>query len=324
MKKLTNDEFINRSIKIHGDKYDYSKVNYISAHEKVCIICPIHGEFWQKASDHLKGHGCKLCGFEATNAKQKYTTEDFIKKAKLVHGDKYDYSKVEYIDSKHDVIIICPIHGEFKVKANSHLLGNICWKCGVELSRAKNKKTKEQFIDKSKGIHGNKYTYENVDYIDYHTEVLVTCPIHGDFLIKPIKHAQGTGCPYCSESKLEKNVRIILEKNDISHIQEYKCEWLKYKKSLSLDFYLPQYNIAIECQGSQHFGLSSWGTIKKFEFEEIFARDERKRNLCNENDLVLVYYLEEKYNPYVENLGVPYFNSTKDLLEFINSRPKIL
>ena len=316
MKKLLLEDFIKRSKKIHEDKYDYSKVEYVNANVKVCIVCPIHGEFWQKPSDHMRGIGCKLCGIKKCHEKQKFTTETFIKKAKEIHGNKYDYSKVNYIDSKHDVTIICPIHGEFEVNANSHLLGHKCWKCGVIESRDKNKILIKEFIEKSNLKHGNKYDYSKVEYVDYHTEVIITCPIHGDFKVKPIKHVQGCGCPQCSESILERTIRSALEKNKIKYYQEYKFDWLKYKKKLVLDFYLPNYNIAIECQGEQHFGISNWGNIRIT--EDIFIRDQRKRELCRDNGVQLIYYLDKKYNRHVEDLGIPYFNDCESLLSFIN------
>lgn len=101
---------------IHGNKYDYSKVNYVNTKEKVCIICPTHGEFWQRPNGHLNGLGCDKCGKTYS-----YTTEEFIEKAKQIHGNKYDYSKVKYINAQTKVCIICPIHGEFWQTPYKHL-----------------------------------------------------------------------------------------------------------------------------------------------------------------------------------------------------------
>jgi len=127
MKKLTTEDFIEKAREVHGDKYDYSKVNYINAQEKVCIICSEHGEFWQKPYNHLQGNGCPEC------IRNSWTTEKFIKKAREVHGDKYDYSKVEYKDVRTPVCII--LHeldrngneiGEFWQLPLSHLNGLGC------------------------------------------------------------------------------------------------------------------------------------------------------------------------------------------------------
>ena len=94
MKKVTTEDFIKKAREIHGDKYDYSKVEYIKRNQKVCIICPVHGEFWQIPGNHLCGNGCSEC-----SGKKKSNTEDFIKKAREIHGDRYDYSKVNYVNN---------------------------------------------------------------------------------------------------------------------------------------------------------------------------------------------------------------------------------
>ena len=120
--KLTNNSFISKSIIIHKNKYDYSLIKYINNKFKVKIICPIHGEFEQRPDHHLFGKGCPNCS-------NRITTTEFINRAILNHGDKYDYSLVNYIDNRLKVKIICPIHGEFEQVAYSHIHGNGCKKC---------------------------------------------------------------------------------------------------------------------------------------------------------------------------------------------------
>ena len=115
MKKLTTEEFIKRAKEIHGDKYDYSLVDYKNMTTKIKIICPIHGVFEQRPSDHLRGD-CFFCA-----GKNKLTTEEFIKRAKEIHGDKYDYSLVEYKGIYEKVKIICPIRGLFEQSPSNHL-----------------------------------------------------------------------------------------------------------------------------------------------------------------------------------------------------------
>jgi len=127
--KKTNKQFIEEANIRHGFKYDYSKTQYINKREKVCIICPIHGEFWQEASSHLKGCGCPKCGKKSSQKRQSLNTEQFIERAKKVHGDKYDYSKTEYINSSTKVCIICPIHGEFWQRPKDHTKGIGCPVC---------------------------------------------------------------------------------------------------------------------------------------------------------------------------------------------------
>ena len=186
-KKMTTEEFIRKVRDAHGDKYDYSKVEYVNAKTKVCIICPEHGEFWQQPSNHLQGQGCPKC----THPNANMTTEDFIIKAKQIHGDKYDYSKVEYVNSSTKVCIICPIHGEFWQQPIDHINGKGCPKCVGKYQ------TTEDFIIKAKQIHGDKYNYSKVDYINMETKVCIICPEHGEFRQTPHNHLKGQGCPKC-------------------------------------------------------------------------------------------------------------------------------
>ena len=116
MKKLSKEQFIAKSKVVHGNKYDYSKVEYVNNYTKVCIVCPVHGEFWQIPNNHLHGKGCIKCRFEDTGNSCRYNTEDFIKSAKRVHGDKYDYSLVEYTNAQSLIDIVCRKHGVFKQK----------------------------------------------------------------------------------------------------------------------------------------------------------------------------------------------------------------
>lgn len=132
MKKLSKEQFIAKSKVVHGDKYDYSKVEYVNNSTKVCIVCPIHGEFWQTPKNHLQGKGCIKCRFEDTGNRCRYNTEDFIKSAKRVHGDKYDYSLVEYTDAQTLIDIVCRKHGVFKQTPNNHISGCGCPKCARE------------------------------------------------------------------------------------------------------------------------------------------------------------------------------------------------
>ena len=158
-KKLTTEQFIEKAKKIHGDKYDYSKVEYIDAKTKVKIICPEHGEFSMSPNKHLIGQRCKMCSIKEFSKTQTLTTEQFIEKAKKIQGDKYDYSKVNYINSQIKICIICPEHGEFWQTPNSHLQGNGCPICATNNRSMKQTLTTEQFIEKAKQIHGNKYDY---------------------------------------------------------------------------------------------------------------------------------------------------------------------
>ena len=189
--RKTTEQFIKEARQVHGDKYDYSKVEYINAHTKVCIICPEHGEFWQEAHEHLNGKGCRKC------AKcYKPTTEEFIDQCKKVHGDKYDYSKVEYTDSKTKVCIICPIHGEFWQTPQHLLEGHGCQRC-----TARYYFTQEEFINETKKIYGDKYDLSKTKFINFTTKITFECPIHGKQTVLPHNFLKGKGCPKCAKKR---------------------------------------------------------------------------------------------------------------------------
>ncbi len=136
MKKLTTEEFIQKAQQIHNQKYDYQFVNYKNAHTKVNIICPEHGIFEQKPNDHLQGKGCNQCGIISSSSNRKYNIKYFIKKAKQIHGDKYDYSLVEYKGIYSMVKIICKKHGMFGKTPDKHLHQKSgCSKCANHISK---------------------------------------------------------------------------------------------------------------------------------------------------------------------------------------------
>ena len=129
-KKLTTQEFIKRAREVHGNKYDYSKVEYTNNHTKVFIICPTHGEFSQTPNAHLNGQGCIKCSYMKCRNGRTLTQDEFIRRAKEVHGDKYDYSKVVYVNSSTKVCIVCPEHGEFWQTPSGHIHAKQgCQKC---------------------------------------------------------------------------------------------------------------------------------------------------------------------------------------------------
>ena len=287
-KKVTTQEFIEKSKQIHGNKYDYSKVEYVNNKTKVCIICPEHGEFWQIPSNHLRNRGCPKC------AGKNKTTKEFVKEAKKIHGDKYDYSKVEYHKNFEKVCIICPIHGEFWQTPSNHLYGYGCSKCGMHRTNESRKLNTKTFIQKAQEIHGNRYDYSKVDYKDSKTKVCIICPEHGEFWQQPDNHLQGQGCPYCKQSHLENSIYTLLQRNNIIFNTQQKFDWLKNTTSfpLYLDFYLPEYNIAIECQGEQHFNsIEYFGGDKGF--QETLERDKLKLSLCLDNNIKILYYADK-------------------------------
>lgn len=145
------------------------------------------------------------------------TQEEFIRKATNIHGAKYDYSKVKYIDKSTKVIITCPIHGDFEQSPESHLKGHNCRKCANLIISKQRSRTPEQFLEEAKNIHPE-YNYDKTNYINEQTLVTMTCLKHGDFEIYPNDFLhKGKGCQYCSGKKM--NTKSFIEK---ATLNEYK------------------------------------------------------------------------------------------------------
>ena len=284
-RRFTKEEFIQKAKEIHNDKYDYSKIKYKDCRTKICIICPEHGEFWQTPLSHLHTRGCPKC------SKRYMDTEYFIEKAKELYGDKYDYSKVEYVNNHTKVCIICPEHGEFYVNTKDFLNGHGRPECGLKSRSDKIKGNTITFIEKARKIHGNKYDYSKVDYKRGNEKVCIICPEHGEFWQRPTGHLQGYGCPCCNESHIEREVNKLLLERNVKFERYKRFNWLGLQ---SLDFYLPEYNIAIECQGIQHFEeVQYFGGEKGL--KENKKRDKKKYDLCKEHGVV-IFYVNYKEN----------------------------
>lgn len=288
------DIFKEKAKIIHNNKYDYSKSEYKTSEEKVCIICPIHGEFWQTPHGHLRGQGCPNCGIE----RRKNNTQEFIEKAKEIHGDKYDYSKTKYTDSFNYVIVNCSKHGDFKIIANAHTCKKQgCPMCSKEQGTEKKCLGKETFINNAIKIHGDKYDYSKVIYKNNYTKVIITCPIHGDFEQVPHSHLRGGGCPFCKESHLEREIKLFLESKNIEFTRYFKSPILKWQ---TLDFYLPKYNVGIECQGQQHIRGKWFRGRQDSHDNNIIEKDIAKYHKCEDNGIRLLYYTNR--NKYVETM----------------------
>lgn len=220
--KPNTKEFIEKAKIIHNNKYNYSKVKYKNCKETIIIICKKHGEFKQKPSSHINGNGCSKCGYINNGTKSKKSNLQFIKEAILIHGDKYNYSKVNYVSSKLSVIIICKVHGEFKQTPNIHLRGSGCIKC----KKTRKSNTKE-FLQKAILVHGDKYDYHKVNYINNSTKIKVICKIHGEFEQKPNNHLQKQGCPLCSKNILLSTEEFI-QKSILVHKNKYDYSKVNY------------------------------------------------------------------------------------------------
>jgi len=355
---MTKEEFIEKANAVHGDTYDYSLVEYKNNKTKVAIKCKECGTiFYQKPNNHLQGSGCPNCARKKRSERLSDTREDFIRKAIEKHGDKYDYSLVEYVSSREKVKIRCKKCGSiFEQAPAMHLTGNGCSVCNpphqkltheefverlaqthpnlevlseyqgkdrkitvrckihdytyqttphrlVQGANCKycyyerEKKNKTNKLDKVlseiKRIHGDKYEYPNIEseYVTSKSKLTIICPIHGEFHQSYNKHvSHHHGCPLCDESYYEKQTAQTLDDLNIKYEREKQFNWLGLQ---TLDFYLPEHKMALEIQGEFHFQSF---TIKNTVVNHMnqVRRDERKHKLCEENGVKLIYIIPHK------------------------------
>ena len=298
-KKLTTEEFIKKAKSVHGDKYDYSKTIYTMAKNKLIIICSKHGAFEQIANSHIKQkYGCRKCGTINCISKQSLNESDIIEKAKLIHGNKYNYSLVNYKGIKTKIKIICKTHGEFLITPDNHIhRKGGCPICKYELVSKLQTSDVNTFIIKAKEKHFNKYDYSSVVYNGCKEKIKIICPSHGIFKQTPDKHVQGDGCPKCNSSKGEIEIEQYLIKNRIDYKSQYKFKNCININPLPFDFYLPDYNMCIEFNGRQHYeSISYFGGQKAL--EETQKRDKIKIEYCYNNNISLLII---KHNEKIED-----------------------
>ena len=275
------DEFIRLSKLKHGDTYDYSvSTDYTKAAALVTIRCLKHGLFRQRACDHYTyGDICPKCSKD----RERLGLEAFLAKAAMIHNGKYNYKKIKYLPTTSAMVkIICPHHGTFIQRADSHLSGCGCPTCGKGALR----KTTEQFINESKALFPNKFTYEYTKYIHNKHKIILTCIRHGPFTTTPNQHlSHGASCPKCHSSFGEILLRLYLNKYGIAAIEQYRLGTLH-----KFDFAIPDAKILIEFDGQQHFE-----PVEKFGGVEGFNK--RKRNDAIKTELsVLAGYDLIRFN----------------------------
>lgn len=318
--------FIKKARNIHGDKYDYSQVIYTYNKEKVKIICPLHGEFFQTPSNHIhktKPQGCRLCGIDKLRQDKKMSLEDFIAKANKIHNNKYDYSETAYgLNSKVPVTIICPIHGKFYPTPNNHIHPTCptgCPKCKLITIGFKTSLKLEGFINKSRNIHGNKFNYDKVIYKNTTIPVIIICPIHGEFSQTPAVHFNSSySCPACFKETIrslgERSLFNFIENNGFVPVANKRPLWLKTKQSLAsmeLDIYIPELNLAIEYNGCRFHN----NALKNNDYHL------NKYRICLENNVNLIHIFDlEDINKWKRKLKLYFENSEKYEISFKNNR----
>lgn len=223
--------------------------------------------------------------------KYKSSLEYFAKRGEEIHPGLYDYSHFKYVDYYTPGWIICKeCECAFLQSPHKHLTKKRgCYICGIKKRADKRRMPIEEFIRRAKLVHGDKYDYSKVEYTTIIDKVCIICPEHGEFWQKGYDHLHGHGCAKCCQSRLEAEMEIFLKDNNIEFIEQANKSVFDWLGSFSLDFYLPKYNVAIECQGGQHFQpIEYFGGWE--EFKTVQERDRRKFELCKEHNIPIIYY----------------------------------
>jgi hypothetical protein len=236
-RKIPKEKFIADAIAIHGDEYDYSSIVYVDMEYKIQLKCKNkdHKSFWMAPRNHLMGRKCRECAVEKVTK----TTKQFIIEAKLVHGNKYDYSETEYLTVKDKVKIICltcPDRKVFWQRPDIHLNNHGCPTCGRKQSAITATSTTEEFIQKAIVVHGNKFIYDLVNYIDSDVPVKIICVARKHtFDQRPASHLIGNGCWDCAietvADKLRYSFEDYIEKCNIKY--NFKYDYSKSEENYS-------------------------------------------------------------------------------------------
>lgn len=239
-KQKTAIEVVEEFRKVWGNRWDYSKVEYSSANSPVRIVCLEHGEFLQLPNNHKRGHvGCGGCSGKTLKG-----TEKFISEARLVNGDRWDYSLTKYINNHQAITIICRDHGEFTQHPRSHLRGHVgCPKCNrwsVSVQQFKEQSPFKEAFD-----------YSKVDFTGTRDKVTITCKIHGDFEQVADSHLRGfIGCRSCQttgSSQGEREVAHFLRSLDLE-VKE-NVRGLLSNSRQEIDMFLPTLRVGVEFNG---------------------------------------------------------------------------
>ena len=256
----------------HGDKYTYTKPEKVSSLTKILIECPIHGQFQQTIKKHIIGQGCKACGLISRSKTRSLGQQEFIRRSKEAHQNFYTYENTHYKNSLTDIVVTCPVHGDFTVNPRTHMDGHKCPKCAVEAITLSQEKVIEQFIV----VHKNRYDYSKVVYSGYDGLVDIICKKHGLFSQRARTHASGSHCPYCAGTK--------------RHWEDFKKECNKVHKDkyiypdqpfdgipatkLSLSIICPEHGVFKQIAEYHYngYGCPECGGTKKLSREEVINR----------------------------------------------------
>ena len=271
-----------------SNKYEYDFTGFKNTKSYIILICEEHGDSPVRIDKLISGQICPKCSKKISNEKLRKSKEKYIEECNIKHKNKYDYSLLIYEKCNSYINVICPYHGKFEIRADHHRSGQGCRECYLIKNCKIHSKSIEKFIEDSKEIHGDFFDYSNVEYINNKTPVIIICPYHGEFKQTPHLHTiKKCGCPFCKQSKGEKEIKKYLKMNKMKFIEQKRFENCKNKNKLPFDFYLPDLNVCIEYDGKQHFeSVEFFGGEKAF--YKIKENDKIKNQYCLENNIGLI------------------------------------
>lgn len=235
MNKLTTEKFIKKAELLYGNRFDYSKVNFVNQKVPVEIICKIHGSFFQTSRNHFRQPGCKKCASFQTALKNVCSSENFIEKSKKIHGNKFSYLNTKYTHINNNVIITCLIHGDFSVKATNHLKGYGCKKCSDISGGLTRTKDQDVILKQLKKLYKNKYSYELYSYKGINKIATLVCKKHGEFKKSTKSLLKGVGCPKCHNYLTPNDILINKFKRKHGSFYDYsKVDYVKYKEKIEI------------------------------------------------------------------------------------------
>ena len=277
------DEFFKTAKKLYGEKYSYGK--FTTMYNKIEITCPKHGTCLMYPIYHIGKNsvGCRLCGCDINGIKKSIPKDKFIQKAINIHGNKYSYDNINYTNLQTEISIICNLHGEFLQRPYDHVRGIGCHQCGV-IRRAESKTlSTDEFVEKAKLIHGEKYDYSKVNYTNNHIKIDIICKFHGIFKQQPTSHLVGRGCKKCSYS-ISKGEVEWLNHLGIPDDSNHRSVVVKIgKKRFTLDGYNPLTKTAYEYNGDWWHGNPNiydpkdYNNIAHATFGELYKKTLEKK-----------------------------------------------
>jgi len=214
--------------KIHGSEYVFFPETYYGVTKPIKVKCIIHNHFWSPlVNSLLQGQGCPKCRYVKSGEKLVLKVQEFIKRSRETHGDKYDYSKVHQFKRQktESVVIICPNHGEFKQKPYDHFSGSGCPKCWEEIRSEVLTIPWEEILKSFRETHGEQYEYNSDDYENSSSKFRINCPKHGEFVKDVTSHKHGQGCPKCGRERISEFLTTPWEEVLKSFRETHKDEY---------------------------------------------------------------------------------------------------